>query len=489
MESLPSPTSSTDPCPVTAPPLDERGVFCNRTLNMRSIRAIGYDMDYTLVHYDVEVWERRAYDCLREYFMDQGWPVGELSFDSERARRGLIIDTEQGNLLKANRFGFIKRAMHGTRLIDFDDQRTLYSRTVVDLSEKRWVFLNTFFSLSEGCMYLQLVDLLDQRRIPEVMGYKDLYDRVRRVLDHAHMEGRLKSDIIDHPERYVILDPETPLTLLDQHYSGKKLMLITNSEWLYTVSMMSYAFDRFLPDGMSWRELFDVVVVGARKPSFFTTSNPFFEVATADGLLRPSIGGLKPGTTYFGGSTLELERHLGVSGDQILYVGDHMFGDVRVTKNVLRWRTALILRELEDEIRAIATFDGVEERLSRKMAVKERLEQELCRIRVLQQRVHFGYGPGSSTEQEDLRRRLGELQAGLLALDHEIAPLARESQELSNPLWGLLMHTGNDKSLLAYQMERYADIYTSRVSNLLLTTPFAYFRSPRGILPHDSRRC
>ena len=30
-----------------------RGVFCNRTLNLRSIRAIGYDMDYTLVHYHV----------------------------------------------------------------------------------------------------------------------------------------------------------------------------------------------------------------------------------------------------------------------------------------------------------------------------------------------------------------------------------------------------------------------------------------------------
>ena len=39
----------------------------------------------------------------------------------------------------------------------------------------------------------------------------------------------------------------------------------------------------------------------------------------------------------------------GLSGDEILYVGDHMFGDVRVTKVVIRWRTALVLRELEAE--------------------------------------------------------------------------------------------------------------------------------------------
>ncbi|MBL8738804.1 MAG: hypothetical protein JNL12_20410, partial [Planctomycetes bacterium] len=40
-----------DPLP---PP--ERAVFCNRTLNMRSIKAVGFDMDYTLVHYDVQAW-------------------------------------------------------------------------------------------------------------------------------------------------------------------------------------------------------------------------------------------------------------------------------------------------------------------------------------------------------------------------------------------------------------------------------------------------
>ena len=38
-----------------------RGVFCSRTLNMRSIQVIGYDMDYTLVRYRVSIWEERAY--------------------------------------------------------------------------------------------------------------------------------------------------------------------------------------------------------------------------------------------------------------------------------------------------------------------------------------------------------------------------------------------------------------------------------------------
>lgn len=32
-----------------------RGIFCSRTLSLRSITTIGYDMDYTLIHYNVNV--------------------------------------------------------------------------------------------------------------------------------------------------------------------------------------------------------------------------------------------------------------------------------------------------------------------------------------------------------------------------------------------------------------------------------------------------
>ncbi len=66
---------------VSIPP--GRQVFCNRTLNMRGIRAVGYDMDYTLVHYHVTEWERRAYEHVRANFLAQGWPVGELEFDPQ----------------------------------------------------------------------------------------------------------------------------------------------------------------------------------------------------------------------------------------------------------------------------------------------------------------------------------------------------------------------------------------------------------------------
>jgi len=349
------------------------------------------------------------------------------------------------------------------------------------------MFLNTLFSLSEACIYAQLVDLLDAGQLPGPMGYSDLYDMVRRTLDAAHMAGKLKAEIVAHPERYVLPDPETALALMDQRGAGKKLLLITNSEWAYTVPMMHAAFDPYLPKGMTWRELFDVVIVSARKPEFFTTRSPLFEVveSNTEALLRPHSGPLKAGRPYFGGSALELERHLGLSGDEILYVGDHMFGDVHVSKNVLRWRTALILRELEDEVRAVAAFRATEAKLAEKMVKKEHLEAESCQLRVELQRRRLQYGSRTQVPEEQLLARQAAIRTELDALDAELGPMARAATELSNPHWGLLTRAGNDKSHLARQVERYADIYTSRVSNFLFATPFVYLRSPRGSLPHD----
>lgn len=64
-----------------------------------------------------------------------------------------------------------------------------------------------------------------------------------------------------------------------------------------------------------------------------------------------SSGGL-----YCGGSALMVEMALGVHGDETLYVGDHIYTDVSLSKLHLRWRTALIIRELEKEVLAFESL-------------------------------------------------------------------------------------------------------------------------------------
>jgi hypothetical protein len=253
--------------------------------------------------------------------------------------------------------------------------------------------------------------------------------------------------------------------------------------------MMAHAYDRHLPGDMTWRQLFDVVIVAARKPAFFTERGPFFEVVDEAGLLRPLVGPLRVGGTYLGGSAAQVEQDLGISGDELLYVGDHMFGDVHVSKRTLSWRTALVLRELEAEVSALEIFQPTERHLMALMGEKGLLEARLSQARLALQRLHTGYGPVDATDAgmdaATLEARVHELRGLLLAIDAQIGPLAKIGTELTNARWGLLTRAGNDKSHLTRQIERYADIYTSRVSNFLYATPYAYFRSPRGNLPHD----
>jgi len=45
-----------------------------------------------------------------------------------------------------------------------------------------------------------------------------------------------------------------------------------------------------------------------------------------------------------------VEKALDFHGDETLYVGDHIYTDVSMSKVHLRWRTALICRELEKEV-------------------------------------------------------------------------------------------------------------------------------------------
>ncbi|KAK3189455.1 hypothetical protein Dsin_029016 [Dipteronia sinensis] len=482
---IPSPSSARNsPC----------GIFCSRTLNLRSISAIGYDMDYTLIHYNVMAWEGRAYDYCMDNLRNVGYPVDGLSFDPELVIRGLVIDKENGNLVKADRFGYVKRAMHGTMMLSTRAVSEMYGRELVDLrKESRWEFLNTLFSVSEAVAYMQMVDRMDEGAIGAELGpldYKGLYKAVGKALFRAHVEGQLKSEIMSKPELFVEPDPELPLALLDQKEAGKKLLLITNSDYHYTDKMMQHSFNRFLPNDMGWRDLFDMVIVSARKPEFFQMSHPLYEVVTGEGLMRPCFKASKGGL-YSGGSAQMVENSLNVHGDEILYVGDHIYTDVSQSKLHLRWRTALICRELEEEYKALIDSRGQRATLIELINQKEVVGDLFNQLRLALQRRTKGRPAqtlaATNMEDQELTESIQKLLIVMQRLDEKIAPMLETDGELFNKRWGFLSRAGLwDKSHLMRQIEKYADIYTSRVSNFLHYTPFMYFRSQEQTLAHDS---
>lgn len=468
-------------------PAPERRVFANRTLKMSAIRAIGYDMDYTLTQYRAEAFEEFAFSHARGRLAELGWSVDAFSFDPALTTRGLVIDCELGNLVKATRFGWVVRAMHGNRFLDHGEFRTAYQGTHIDLSEDRYVFLNTLFSLSAASLFTQGVELLDAGKLPSGIGYRELFMTVDGAVNGVHRDGSLKKDVLADPERFIALDGDIVASLLDQRNADKRLMLITNSEWSFTSRIMTYTFDSFLPSGETWRDLFDAVIVSSAKPGFFTSSNPLYRVVDEDrGLLEPYFGSLESGGVFHGGNARQVEESLGLTGDEILYVGDHLYGDVHYSKALLRWRTALILQELETEVVANSDFLPSQARLRALMDDKARLEAKLSAEQLADLRASKGYAE-PMIALDDGPAAIAKTEADLVAVEDQLAPLAVEASQLQNEAWGPMMRADADKSLFARQIERYADIYTSRVSNLLFPGPYATFRMERLDLPHDPK--
>ena len=82
-----------------------------------------------------------------------------------------------------------------------------------------------------------MTDKLDEGAIPAhvcARSYAALYALVAGALFRAHVEGRLKAEIMRAPAAFVEPDPELAQALLDQRAAGKALALITNSDAAYT---------------------------------------------------------------------------------------------------------------------------------------------------------------------------------------------------------------------------------------------------------------
>ena len=105
--------------------------------------------------------------------------------------------------------------------------------------------------------------------------------------------------------------------------------------------------------GKPWQTYFNYTFVDARKPLFFNEGTVLRRVNKETGQLtigKYEIGAEAPdNAVYSGGNCEVLSRLIGAKGKDVLYVGDHIFGDVVKSKKIRGWRTFLIVPELDDE--------------------------------------------------------------------------------------------------------------------------------------------
>ena len=474
-----------------------RGVFVNRNLRLASVEMVGFDMDYTLAIYHQRRIEQLSFDLtLGRLVTAHGYPqeIGLLPYDHTFVIRGLVVDRSHGNLLKLDRFGQVGRAWHGLRPLGHEAWQRLYRNEPVRLRGDRYAWIDTLFSLPEAWAYAAIIELLESRGHP--LDFGRLYDDVREAIDSVHRDNSLKRAVRRDMARYIYRDPELGPALHRLRSGGKKLFLLTNSQWDYTQAVMSHLLDGLAPEYPTWRNYFDVVITGADKPRFFSDSRPFLELdpTQEEGVVVGEATSLDRWKVYQGGNLASFERMTGYSGEKVLYVGDHIYGDILKSRKASLWRTCMVVQELEDEIRYTEGRREEISRLSEVELMRARLDdavnQHKATLAPLERRLEREPLDEAERAKLEAERRLAksDLERLRKALKEAVGiaeTLERDVEAGYNPYWGLLFKEGHENSRFGAQVEQYACLYTSRVSNLLHVSPSQYLRSQRELMPHE----
>lgn len=477
-------------------------VFCNRELKMENLKAIGFDMDYTLARYQQPAFDKLAFDGAKEKLVSKlGYPkeVLDFEYDHERWTRGLIIDTERGNFLKIDRHKYVRVAYHGLEKIGSTTRKVLYSKNfnkVESFSEKSYVNMDTLFQFVDAHLFALLIDLKDNGEYDflDFKTYSEVYRDIRESVDLCHRDGVIKDEVAINPEKYIVLDDGMIPMLRRYKKDGMKLFLLTNSFWEYTSTAMNYLYhgkkvDEERQKKNEWLELFDLVIAGSCKPAFLL--DPYlqlFRVNMEDGSLKNTDGiyeinalpngvddFLKEGIAFQGGNWQHLHKMMGVrSGDEILYVGDHLYSDVLRSKRTLGWRSLFIMPELEDEMKSFAATLPIR----KKIEYLRRLREELSRISEDVRRT-------GDLDDPSVQKILEEMDEDDAVIKSTLSPLVEEWHRSFHPLWGAMFNAGYQDSRFAFFVQNYSCLYTSRASNLGLLSTKKSFRTVMESVPND----
>jgi 5'-nucleotidase len=164
---------------------------------------------------------------------------------------------------------------------------------------------------------------------------------------------------------------------------------------------------------------------------------------------------------YSGGSCDVFSKLIGSRGKDVLYVGDHIFGDIIKSKKERAWRTFLVVPELSQELVIWHEKRDV-------FSEMERLDKFL------------------SEKLIDLDSS-SKTCPNISSIKHQIQKCIHE-MDMQYGLLGSLFRSGSRQTHFASQVTRYADIYAASHLNLLHYPFFYLFKAPPMLVSKKKQR-
>ncbi|XP_044172224.1 LOW QUALITY PROTEIN: 5'-nucleotidase domain-containing protein 2-like [Acropora millepora] len=503
--------------------VDEQAMFANNELGMRHnfIDVYGFDYDYTLALY-TNAMHFLIYDlAVKELINTYGYPQGivdDMKYDPDFAIRGLHFDTcnERGNRSSRRKEpgphwweGHVGFCLKGPR-------RTMHQ--MIDLfSYPEMVLLSSVIEVTTCMVYMNVK--------VKLLLFFLFFRPWQQAVQNVHRSGKLYQTVMNDIDTYLKRSPLLGELLHSLGSSGKMLFLITNSGFEFVKKGMDHML------GKGWRDLFDIIITQARKPSFYhqPASRPFRCMDTR--LHRPTwqkVSALCKGQVYMESLTTiviiqsrssqarietnqsqstkcqdesirdpiqtqfsdrrstqrttlrinflvickliislahgnidQFMNFTGWFGPNVLYLGDHVYSDLRDPVLHHGWRTGAIIPELEAEIRTSNSAD-----FQHSVMWLSSLQDLIIQLKSLP------ISPRQRELKEEWKQERRDLRWKLKAL--------------FNPRFGSVFRTYNNSTYFTRRLVRFADLYMSSVENLL-RYPSNYTFYPRRIaLPHEA---
>ena len=128
------------------------------------------------------------------------------------------------------------------------------------------------FSLVVASLTVDLCDAFIQSGASFHPSY--VYQDVCAAIAHLG-RGTFEAELAATPGAFVEEAPKLHSMLSSLRANGRKLLLLTNSDFSFVDVGMRHMLRSQLPCPADWPSLFDVVVVAAQRPAWFTDDAPF----------------------------------------------------------------------------------------------------------------------------------------------------------------------------------------------------------------------
>lgn len=441
------------------------GIFSNNELDLQKIKVYGFDFDYTLARYKPTL-HSLIYDHAKSYLVKKlRYPdqLMEFRFRPGMGARGLHLDIKRGWLMKVDSYHNIQlgTVYHGMRQVSDEEVIAAHRGTKLSVEEVGYLGMTSnmfqfvdIFSISEITILRDVIQYFVDNSIP--FGAEYVHYDVREAVGSFHKTGMMHQLVGQDVATYFEENVRLKSFLERLRDANKQLFLITNSAYWYVNRGMSYLL------GKHWQDFFDFVICQARKPSFFGAQRrPFREINISNNSKSwDRVLKLEKGKVYVEGNLTTLVEMTHWQGHDVLYIGDHIYGDLADLFLTHGWRTGAILEEVEDEINVINS-DGFQKTIEWLNVLQWLIDQ-----------LQMVPGPEADTLMKSWVAEREEERT--------------KSRDYFNPYFGSVFRTYTVPTYFHRRLARFADVYMSNVCNFM-NYPLDYIFFPRRMaLPHEN---